>query len=32
MSLTSWNDTPTKQTILEFVAAVCAENGPDLSM
>ena len=29
MSLPSWNDTPTKQTILDYVAAVTAEGGPD---
>jgi len=27
--LSSWRDTPTKQAILEFVAAVTTENGPD---
>ena len=27
--LPSWRDTPTKQAILEFVAAVTTENGPD---
>ncbi len=29
MSLSSWNDTPTKQTILDFVARVTAETSPD---
>ncbi len=29
MSLPSWNDTSTNQTILNFVAAVSDENGPD---
>ena len=29
MSLPSWNDTPTKRAILDFVAAVTAENGPN---
>ena len=28
MSLESWNDTPTKQAILDFVAAASAEGGP----
>ena len=27
--LSSWRDTPTKRTIMEFVAAVTTENGPD---
>jgi len=27
--LSSWRDTPTKQAILDFVAAVTTENGPD---
>ena len=27
--LPSWRDTPTKQAILEFVAAVTTENGSD---
>jgi len=29
LHLSSWRDTPTKQAILEFVAAVTTENGPD---
>ena len=29
MTLPSWNDTQTKQTILDFVAAACDENSPD---
>jgi hypothetical protein len=29
MSLPSWNDTPTKQTILDFVAKISDENSPD---
>ena len=29
MTLPSWNNTQTKQTILDFVAAVSAEDGPD---
>lgn len=29
MTLLSWNDTQTKQKILDFVAAVTNENGPD---
>jgi phosphoserine phosphatase len=29
MSLTSWNNTPTKQAILDFVAAVTNPNSPD---
>ena len=29
MSLPSWNDTPTKRAILEFVAAASTEGGPD---
>jgi len=29
MTLPSWNDTTTKQTILDFVARVTDENGPD---
>jgi hypothetical protein len=29
MSVPSWNDTPTKRAILDFVAAVINENGPD---
>ena len=28
MSLESWNNTPTKQAILDFVAAASAEGGP----
>ena len=28
MSLESWNDTPTKQAILDFVAAASADGGP----
>ena len=28
MSLPSWNDTPTKQSLLDFVAAVTAEDSP----
>lgn len=27
--LESWNDTQTKQNILDFVAATADENGPD---
>ena len=29
MTLESWNDTQTKQTIVDFVAAVTDEGGPD---
>jgi phosphoserine phosphatase len=29
MTLPSWNDTPTKQAILDFVAKATAEGGPD---
>jgi hypothetical protein len=29
MSLPSWNDTPTKQAILDFVAKTSDENSPD---
>ena len=29
MSLPSWSNTPTKQAILDFVAAVTHQNGPD---
>ena len=29
MTLASWNDTPTKQAILDFVAAAINENDPD---
>jgi hypothetical protein len=28
-SLPSWNETPSKQAILDFAAAVTNENGPD---
>ena len=29
MTLPSWNDTQTKQTIIDFVTAASDENGPD---
>ena len=29
MSLPSWSNTPTKQAILDFVAAVTRQNGPN---
>ena len=29
MTLSSWNDTPTRQAILDFVAAAADENGPE---
>ena len=29
MTLTSWNDTKTKQAVLDFVASTADENSPD---
>ena len=29
MNLPSWNDTPTKQAILDFMAVVTTEGSPD---